>query len=119
MKFEFERASVTLELSIIGKDENLFYRISSFRWGPLLVPVDKLRIKVVPEIGKSTNKVIVDVEFQKTSINQVTLFTGASCRSRTCHIRFRKPMLYPDELRTLIFGGRDASRTRTPFGRGF
>jgi len=63
MEFNLERSSVTIGISIVNyKGCGLFYRISSMRWGPLLVPLDKLVVKVIPEITKSTNKVLVDVE---------------------------------------------------------
>lgn len=70
MEFNLERSSVTIGISVVSKKVSLYYRISSFKWGPLLVPVDKLGIKVIPEIDKNTNNILIDVEYPNPSINQ-------------------------------------------------
>ncbi len=69
MKFNLERSSVTLKISIIKINDKNFYRISSFRWGPLLVPTNKLEIKIVPDALKSISYILVDVVDPNTSVN--------------------------------------------------
>lgn len=70
MKFDLESSSVTTGISIITKNGRKFYRISTFKWGPVTVPAEKVILIICREISKSTGHVLVDVREPNPSIER-------------------------------------------------
>ncbi|TSC61580.1 MAG: hypothetical protein G01um101448_858 [Parcubacteria group bacterium Gr01-1014_48] len=58
--FDFER-SVVLTYITSSRDRDDYYLIQNLSWGPCLVPKKNLHCLVIPELGKHTGKVLVDI----------------------------------------------------------